>query len=242
MSVLCRQLVPLWRGQQGWSGQPNTPSVEGQCVCVCVCDWLLCVTNSSPWLTCKIYFKEVWSWSWLEQRWNNDSQRAAKMVVERLEAAVVLIWCFVNKVELNWTEKTNSKRSKSLLMPRYVSGWLPGAEAVVEDSSCLCACLSTFVFTSVYVYFCPTFPSLKLYSNPDQGLRRYSAKSSIISSLQKIAQTGSGSQTETQKHTQWTHTATQRPPHSHGRKINSYKHACIFFFFFTFTGRHTCKH
>lgn len=36
-------------------------------------------------------------------------------------------------------------------MPRYVSGWLPGAEAVVEDSSCLCACLSTFVFPSVYV-------------------------------------------------------------------------------------------
>lgn len=82
------------------------------------------------------------------------------------------------------------------------------------------------------VYFCPTFPSLKLYSNPDQGLRRYSAKSSIISSLQKIAKTGSGSQTETQKHTQWTHTATQRPPHSHGLKINSYKHACIFFFFY----------
>lgn len=82
------------------------------------------------------------------------------------------------------------------------------------------------------VYFCPTFPSLKLYSNPDQGLRRCSAKSSIISSLQKIAKTGSGSQTETQKHTQWTHTATQRPPHSHGLKINSYKHACISFFFY----------
>lgn len=91
-----------------------------------------------------------------------------------------------------------------------------------------------FVYICVYfclcVYFCPTFPSLKLYSNPDQGLRRYSAKSSIISSLQKIAKTGSGSQTETHKHTRRTHTATQRPPHSHGLKINSYKHACIFFF------------
>lgn len=168
----------------------------------------------------------MWSWSWLEQRWNNDSQRAAKMVVERLEAAVVLIWCFVNKVELNWKKKKKPVNAQVCL-------WMAAGCWGCSWGEFVFVCM--FVYICVYfclcVYFCPTFPSLKLYSNPDQGLRRCSAKSSIISSLQKIAKTGSGSQTETQKHTQWTHTATQRPPHSHGLKINSYKHACIFFFF-----------